>query len=129
MRLVTLGSPIIQIELWHGALVLVLLSMLVPVGILEPYSLLAGGIFMGANFLLLGLGIRRVLTPFAGKGRIRSGVFLLVVKLLLLLGLISMFFFRLGLDVVSFAVGVSSLLIAAVAHGLWTGRDYAEVKA
>jgi hypothetical protein len=124
MRIAGLGSPIIQVELWHGVIVLSLLSILVPMGILEPYSLIAGAVFMGTNFLILGYSIRWVLTPFAGKGRVRLGVFLLVLKLVLLLGLISVFFFRIGLDAMSFALGVSCLLVAAVAHGLWYGRDY-----
>jgi len=61
MTMPTVSYPIFQVVLWHGTLVLALFVVLVPLGILEPYSLLVGGLFMGVNFLLLGLGIRGVL--------------------------------------------------------------------
>ncbi|MFB3092712.1 MAG: hypothetical protein ACE1ZD_05860, partial [Dehalococcoidia bacterium] len=80
--------------------------MLVPLGVIEPYSLVIGGLFMGVNFLLLGLGIRWVLTPFAGKGKVRTGVFLLTVKLVLFMGLLSAFFLKFPFDALSFALGV-----------------------
>ena len=118
MRMSVTAYPIFQVGLWHGALVLALLVILVPLGMIEPYSLLVGGLFMGVNFLLLGLGIRWVLTPFAGKDRVRSGVFLLVLKLVLFLGLLSAFFFKFPFDAMSFALGISCLLVASVVHGL-----------
>ncbi len=105
---------------------MLLLATLVPLGLLEPYSLIIGGFFMGVNFLLLGLGIRGVLTPFAGKGRIRSGILLLTLKLLLFLGLLSLLFVNFHFDAVSFALGISCLLVAAVAHGLTYHKELAE---
>ncbi len=64
------------------------------------------------------MGIRWVLTPFAGKGKVRSGVILLTLKLLLFLGLLSAFFLKFQFDALSFALGITCLLVAAVAHGL-----------
>ncbi len=116
--------PILEVVLWHTTLVIVLFAVLVPLGMVESYSLLAGGLFMGVNFLLLGLGIRGVLTPFAGKGKIRSGVILLTLKLLLFLALLSAFFLKFQFDALSFALGISCLLVVAIAHGLRYGKDF-----
>lgn len=126
MTMSTVSYPIFQVVLWHGTLVLALFAVLVPLGIIEPYSLLVGGLFMGVNFLLLGLGIRAVLTPFAGKGRIRTGVILLTLKLLLILGLLSAFFLKFQFAAMSFALGITCLLVAAVAHGLRYRKDIME---
>ena len=126
MRKSAATYPIMQVELWHAAMVGAVFALLVPLGVIEPYSLLVGGLFMGVNFLLLGQGIRRVLTPFAGKGRIRSGVILLTLKLLLFLGLLSAFFLKFPFDAMSFALGVTCLLVATVAHGLRYRKDIME---
>ncbi len=82
---------------------------------------------MGVNFLLLGLGIRAVLTPFAGQGRIRTGVILLTLKLLLFLGLLSAFFLKFQFAAMSFALGITCLLVAVVAHGLRYRKDIMEI--
>ena len=76
--------------------------------------MLLGGLFMGVNFLLLGYGVAWILTPLAGKGRVKAGVALLIVKVLFLLGLLSLVFFNFALDAISFAVGFSCLLVAIV---------------
>ena len=110
----TARKTILRIELWHGILLLVLLAILGPAKWIEPAALLAGGIFMGVNFLLLSLGIAWVLTPLAGKGRIRAGVGLLILKIVIFLALLTMLFFRFDLDVVSFALGFSTLILAIV---------------
>ena len=112
------GSPIFCIELWHGTLLLFLLVVLVPAEMLEAWGLLLGGLFMGVNFLLLSCGIKWVLTPFAGQGRTRAGIFLLTLKMFLLLGLVSALFFRIHFDPLSFAVGVSCLLAAIILHAV-----------
>lgn len=116
------GSAVLRIELWHGLLVVVVLALLVPAGILEPWALLLGGLFMGVNFLLLGCGIRWLLTPFAAKGRLRAGIFFLLLKFVLFLGLVLALFLRVQLDVPSFAVGVTCLLVAIVMERLWAYR-------
>lgn len=92
---------------------------LLPTRLIEPWALSVGAIFMGVNFLLLSCGIRWVLTPFAEKGRVRTGMVLLVLKLLLFLGLVSVLLLRIELDPLSFAVGFSSLLVAIVVDRLW----------
>lgn len=116
------GSAVLRIELWHGVLLLAILTLLVPRGILEPKALLLGGLFMGVNFLLLGCGIRSLLTSFARKGRIGAGIFLLLLKFVLFLGLVLALFVRVELDVPSFAVGITCLLVAIVMERLWAYR-------
>lgn len=110
----TARKAILRIELWHGILLLVLLAILGPAKWIEPAALLAGGIFMGVNFLLLSLGIAWVLTPLAGKRRIKAGVGLLVLKIVIFLALLTTLFFRFDLDAVSFALGFSTLILAIV---------------
>ncbi len=119
MKYESVGPAIVRIELYHGLLVFTLL-LLVPARLLDPGGLLLGGLFMGLNFLLLSQGICRTLTPFAEKGRVLTGVFLLIIKLILFLGLLLVLFFRVHFDPLSFAVGISSLLAAIVLHGIWT---------
>ena len=105
------GLPVLRVELWHGLLVAALLA-LVPLEWVEPTGLLLGGLFMGVNFLLLAVGIRWVITPFANKGRVRAGVFLLILKFCFLLGASWMLLTRIAPDAVSFAVGVNCLILA-----------------
>jgi hypothetical protein len=107
-------KSIIRIELWHGALLLALLVTLGPARLVEPTALLAGGIFMAVNFLLLSLGIAWVLTPLAGKGRVKAGIGFLVLKIILFLGLLTALFFNFALDAISFALGFSTLILAIV---------------
>ena len=105
------GLPVLRVELWHGLLVAALLA-LVPLEWVEPTGLLLGGLFMGVNFLLLAVGIRWVITPFANKGRVRAGVFLLILKFCFLLGASWMLLTRIAPDAVSFALGVNCLILA-----------------
>lgn len=107
-------KTILRIELWHIILLLVLLASLAPAKIVDPIALLAGGIFIGVNFLLLSFGVAWVLTPLAGKGRVKAGVGLLVLKIVIFLALLATLFFRFELDAVSFALGFSTLILAIV---------------
>ncbi len=52
MKMPTVSYPIFQVALWHGAMVGAVFVVLVPLGVIEPYSLVIGGLFMGVNFLL-----------------------------------------------------------------------------
>ncbi len=83
-------------------------------------ALLLGGLFMGVNFLLLSYGVAWVLTPLAGKGRVKSGVGLLVLKIVIFLALLTTIFYRFDFDAISFALGFSTLLLAVVVEALRT---------
>jgi hypothetical protein len=107
-------KTIFRIELWHGLMLLALIGALGPRRLIDPVALLAGGLFMGVNFLLLSFGVAWVLTPFAGKGRVKAGVGLLVFKILIFLALLSALFFRFNIDAISFSLGFSTLLLAIV---------------
>lgn len=115
-------SAVLRIELWHGVILLSLFLLLSPLAIVEPRALFVGGLFMATNFLLLSYGVNLTLAPFGARGRVRMGVFLLVLKLVLFLGVMSALFLRINVDAVSFAVGVSCLLLAAVAERVWACR-------
>ena len=107
-------KTILRIELWHLILLLGLLAILGPAKVVDSVALLAGGFFMGINFLLLSFGIAWVLTPLAGKGRVKAGIGLLIAKILIFLALLTTLFFRFELDAVSFALGFSTLILAIV---------------
>lgn len=105
-------AAIVRIELWHGILLIVLLGLLAPARLIDPWALVVGGLFMGANFFLLSFGVLWVLKPLADKGKVKAGVALLILKFLVFLGALSVVFFRFSFDAVSFALGFSTLLIA-----------------
>jgi len=109
---------ILRIELWHVILLAALLATLGQSRFLDPTALVAGGIFMGVNFLLLAYGIAWILRPLAGKGRVKTGVGLLILKIVIFLGLLSTLFFRFNLDAISFAAGFSTLIIAMILETL-----------
>jgi hypothetical protein len=111
-------KAILRIELWHIILLLVLLASLAPAEVVDPIAFLAGGIFIGVNFLLLSFGVAWVLKPLAGKGRVKAGVGLLVLKIVIFLALLTTLFFRFELDAVSFALGFSTLILAIVLESL-----------
>lgn len=107
-------KTILRIELWHTILLLSLVATLGRSKFIDATALLVGGVFMGVNFLLLSFGIAWVLTPLAGKGRVKAGVGLLVLKIVIFLGLLSALFFRFELDALSFALGFSTLIVGIV---------------
>jgi hypothetical protein len=113
-------KTILRIELWHVVMLLALLVTLAPGKFVEPEGLLIGGLFMGINFLLLSYGVAWVLTPLAGKGRVKAGVGLLVVKIAIFLALLATLFFRVQVDALSFALGFSTLLLAILAETIRT---------
>lgn len=110
----TAKRTILRIETWHGIILLLLVAALWRSRVLDPTALLAGGIFMGVNFLLLSYGVAWLITPLAGSKRIKAGISLLVLKIIVFLALLTMLFFRFDLDAVSFAVGFSTLLVAII---------------
>ena len=107
-------KTILRIELWHTLLLLGLWAILGPVKLIDPGALLAGGIFMAVNFLLLSFGVAWVLTPLAGKGRVKAGVGLIILKIIIFLAILTTLFFRFEFDAVSFALGFSTLIMAIV---------------
>lgn len=119
MRVDALRPAVLRIELLHVLLVVGLWVALLPTRVVEPTALVIGALFMGVNFLLLSCGIHWLLMPFAGKGRVKTGIVLLVLKMALFLGLVSVLLLRVQLDPLSFALGFSSLLVAIVLDRLW----------
>jgi hypothetical protein len=111
---------ILCIELWQGLLLLIFLSILGPAKVIEPHAFLLGGLFMAINFFLLSYGVALLLTPLAGKGRVKTGVGLLVVKSMLFLALLAGVFFRFEVDAISFGLGVSILLLAILVETVRT---------
>ena len=111
---------ILRIELWH---LMVLSALVVTLGrtkIIEPYALLAGGVFMGVNFFLLSFGVAWVFTPSASKRKVKMGIALLILKFVIFLGLLTTVFFRFEIDAISFSLGFSSLLVAIVLETIRT---------
>jgi len=76
--------------------------------------LIAGAVFMGVNFLLLSFGVAALLTPLAGQGKVKLGISLLVLKIVIFLALLTTVFFHFQLDAISFALGFSTLIVAIV---------------
>jgi hypothetical protein len=113
-------KTILRIELWHVVMLLALLVTLAPGKFVEPEGLLIGGLFMGINFLLLSYGVAWVLTPLAGKGRVKAGVGLLILKIAIFLVLLATLFFRVQVDALSFALGFSTLLLAILVETVRT---------
>ncbi len=105
-------KTILRVEFWHVALLLSLLMAFRGTQLINARALLIGGVFMGVNFFLLSFGIAWVLTPLAGRGRIKAGVSLLSLKIIVFLGLLTTVFFRFELDPISFALGFSTLIVA-----------------
>ena len=119
-------ATILRIELWHSILLLVLLVAFAPAKWVDSTALLAGGIFMGVNFLLLSMGVASLLTPLASKGRVKAGIGLLILKILIFLALLTTMFFRFDLDAISFALGFSTLILAIVVE---TVRNAVQIEA
>jgi len=94
--------------------------------LIEPWALLFGGAFIGANFLFLGYGVGWVLVPMAGRGKIKAGVFLLILKFVLYLGLLMLLFFRVEFDAISFSVGFSTLLFAIVLEAFLISQRHSQ---
>jgi hypothetical protein len=105
-------ATILRIELWHGLLLLATVATLGQTKFIDMTALLIGGAFMGLNFFLLGFGILWVLAPLASKGRVRAGVSLLALKIIIFLVLLTLLFFRFEIDGLSFALGFSTLILA-----------------
>src|SRR5918993_755248 len=111
-------ATILRIELWQGLLLFATAVTLGQSKLIDVKALLIGGVFMGVNFFLLGFGILWVLTPLASKGRVRAGVSLLILKIIIFLSLLILLFFRFQIDGLSFALGFSTLILAVLVEGV-----------
>ena len=103
-----------RITKWHFGLVGATGGLSYATHIGEPGSLVLGGAVMGANFYLLRL-ITNVLRPDPARpGRARIAVAAMTLKFGLFLGLLGMLFWRVPIEGMSFATGVTLLLVACV---------------
>ena len=88
---------------------------------MEPRSVLLGGAVMGVNFLLLRL-ITNLLLPDAlepgRRGRTALAIAAFVLKFGLFLGLLAALFWRVPIAGMSFAAGVTLLLVACVVEAV-----------
>jgi hypothetical protein len=84
---------------------------------LEPLSVLLGGLVMGVNFWLLRLItnlLRRDAFDPGKRGRVAVAVAAMILKFGLFLALLAALFWRLPIEGMSFALGVTILLVACV---------------
>lgn len=90
----------------------------------EAGSVLLGGAVMGLNLWLMKL-IAAALVPSspdaAAGGTAGLAIVALLLKFGLFLGLLAILFWRLPVDVMGFATGVTVLLVACVVAALWRG--------
>jgi hypothetical protein len=109
-----------RIERLHWALLAVVALAAFAVPGLQPGSVAAGGVFMGLNVLLM----KRLLGRLAGSPGPRHpgpAIFLLGAKTCLFLALLALLFWRVPIDGLSFAVGASVFLVAAVVGAVLPG--------
>jgi hypothetical protein len=89
----------------------------------DPASVLLGGLVMGANFWLLRI-ITNVLCPGSldpsKRGRVALAVAAMTLKFGLFIGLLAALFWKLPIEGMSFALGVTLLLVACL---LEVGRN------
>ena len=112
-----------RIGKWHAGLVLGSGAVTYATHVGEPGSLLLGGTLMGANFWLLRLLTGAVCRGAAdpAKGRYAGlAIGSMVLKSLLFLVLLGGLFVRLPIEGMSFAAGVTLLLVACVIEAAYT---------
>ncbi len=80
---------------------------------LDAGSVLLGGVVMGANFWLLRVMARALLSGGEGR-RVALGIAAMVLKFGLFIGLLAVLFWRLPIEGMSFACGVTMLLLACL---------------
>ncbi len=91
-------------------------------GLGQAASVLGGGAFMLINFHLIRVLVSRVMGPGASPA---LSVFLLVLKFALGLTLVAAVFYQFRVEPMSFALGTSLLLVAAVLEASLTGDEVA----
>lgn len=80
---------------------------------ISAWSVLFGGAVMGLNFWILRKFFGYLLSP-DGHRRAPTVVVLGVAKQLVFFGLVGLLFWRVALDAIAFAIGVTMLMIACV---------------
>lgn len=108
----------------HVALLAAVAGVAYATAWVDAGSVLLGGAVMGINVWLMKL-IAAALVPSgpdaAGGGSAGLAVVALLLKFGLFLGLLAVLFWRLPVDVMGFATGVTVLLVACVVAALWRG--------
>jgi len=112
-----MGVDLARIKRLHVALMGAAAAVAYMTGWADASSVLLGGAVMGLNFYLLQL-IAGLLRPdvldAAKRGRAAVAVAAFVLKFSLFLGLLVAVFWRVPVEGLSFAVGVTLLLVACV---------------
>lgn len=102
-----------QIQRVHTGLVIAAAALAALSGLASPWGVVLGGAVMGLNFWILRRFFGYLLSPDAGR-RAATVVALGVAKQLVFFGLVSALFWRIDLDAVAFAIGVTVLLAACL---------------
>lgn len=108
-----------------AVLVAVLAAATVLGGVGDVTSVLVGGAFMLADFHLIRILVSRLIKPGAGRGLAFVG---LGLKFLLVLALVVAVFRQWPVEPLSFAAGVSMLLVAALLDATVLGTSTEMVK-
>jgi hypothetical protein len=92
-------------------------------GIAHGWSVAIGGAFMLGNFHLLRLLVSLVMRPASGRNARAWAVVLLTLKLLLAVVLVAAVIYQFPVAPLSFALGASMLLIAALLEATVLGEE------
>lgn len=103
-----------RIQKLHAALVIIMAGLATTIGLSSGWSMLLGGTVVGVNFWILRRFFGYVLGPDWAK-RAGTVVALGLAKQVLFVGLLGLLFWRVDLDAIAFAAGVTLLLVACVA--------------
>jgi hypothetical protein len=103
-----------EIQTLHTVLVLTAAAVAAITGLVSPWGVLLGGAVMAINFWLLRSIFGYLLNP-ARKRRSATVILLGLTKQAVIIGLLSLVFWRVDLDAVAFAVGVTILLVTCIA--------------
>ena len=87
-------------------------------GIGKPWSVVAGGAVMLANYHLIRMLVSQLIRPESSKF---GALFAFVGKFAVFFALVAGAFYRLPIEPMSFAVGATQLLAATVVEALCTG--------
>lgn len=106
-------SDLQQIQRVHAVLVTATAAAVAASGIASGWGVFLGGAVMGLNFWIMRKFFGYLLSPDLNK-RAATVVALGIAKQLLFFGLVSLLIWRVNLDAIAFAIGVTILLVACV---------------